>query len=91
MARITVQLPNLLAPIADADRIPLEANTVGGALQTLVELHPALRAHLFDESGSLRRHVLCFHNEKNTRWLDSLEVAVADDDTIRILQAVSGG
>ena len=73
MPRITVQLPSLLAPIVDTDRISIEASTVGGALQALVELHPTLRTHLFDESGSLRRHVLCFHNERNTRWLDALE------------------
>ncbi len=91
MPRITVQLPSMLATLVGEDRISLEATTVAESLQALVELHPALRTRLFDERGALRRHVLCFHNEKNTRWLDSLDVAVADDDTIRIMQAVSGG
>ena len=47
--------------------------------------------HLFDETASLRPHVLCFHNETNTRWLDSMAVPLADGDTVTILQAVSGG
>jgi molybdopterin converting factor small subunit len=35
--------------------------------------------------------VLCFHNRTNTRWLQSLDVPVAEGDTLTILQAVSGG
>jgi len=43
------------------------------------------------EKGTFRQHVLCFHNQTNVRWLDELEVPLADGDTIAIHQAVSGG
>ncbi len=75
----------------DARSIALTADTLGGALRGLVELHPALRIHLFDERGDLRQHVLCLHNQKNSRWFDSIERPVHEGDTITILQAVSGG
>jgi hypothetical protein len=39
----------------------------------------------------LRRHVLCFHNQENTRWFESLDRPVATGDVIMIIQAVSGG
>jgi len=98
VARVTVQLPTLLRRFAvDAGdtgsegSIAIEADSLAGALQKLVAAHPSLGVHLFDESGQLREHVLCFHNRTNTRWMDSLNVALADDDTITILQAVSGG
>jgi molybdopterin converting factor small subunit len=92
MSRVTVELPSLLAPVVGgAASIPVEGGTLTEALAALVERHPALEVHLFDETGGLRRHVLCFHNDTNTRWLDSLDVPVADGDTITILQAVSGG
>ena len=94
MARVTVELPSLLAPLFREEqegRVPVEAETVAGALRALIERHPGLRTHLFDETGSLRQHVLCFHNETNTRWGDALEAPLADADRIRILQAVSGG
>ncbi len=92
MATVTVELPSLLAPIVDGARsIALEADTLRGALDGLLERHPELGVHLFDESGGFRQHVLCFHNETMTRWMKSLEVPVGDGDVIRIHQAVSGG
>ncbi|MHC4415995.1 MAG: MoaD/ThiS family protein [Planctomycetota bacterium] len=92
MARVTIELPSVLSPIIDGGRsVDVEADTVTGALRALIERHPALDVHLFDETGELRRHVLCFHNRTNTRWLESAEVPLADRDTITILQAVSGG
>ena len=92
MASVVVHLPSLLAPFAGGrTAIPIEAETLRGALDTLVRAHPALAVHLFDESARFRQHVLCFHNQANTRWLDDLAVPVAQGDAITILQAVSGG
>ena len=92
MRKVTVHLPSLLGPAVNgAESVGVEGNTVAEALAALVARHPALKVHLFDESGSFRQHVLCFHNDTNTRWLESLDVPVAEGDTITILQAVSGG
>ena len=92
LARVTVELPSVFEPIlGDRRRIEVEADTLSRALAGLVEDSPVLSAHLFDETGGFRQHVLCLHNGKNTRWLESLDVPVADGDTITILQAVSGG
>ena len=71
--------------------VAVEAGSLADALRRLVDAHPPLAVHLFDESGGLREHVLCFHNETNTRWLDSLAIELAPGDRIAILQAVSGG
>ncbi len=90
--RATIELPTLLAPFAGGERsVGIEAPTLGAALAALVELHPALAIHLFDERGDLREHVLCLHNRTNSRWLPSLDVPLGAGDTITILQAVSGG
>jgi molybdopterin converting factor small subunit len=92
MSRVTVQLPSLLSPAVNgADKVGVEGGTVSEVLVALLDRHPALKVHLFDETGGFREHVLCFHNETNTRWLESLDVPVADGDTITIIQAVSGG
>ena len=92
MARVTIELPSLLESAVDGERtIGVEADTLGGALAALVERHPTLDTHLFDETGGLRQHVLCFLNGRNSRWLESHDVEVGDGDTITILQAVSGG
>jgi sulfur-carrier protein len=92
MVPVTVRLPRLLAGVVgDKLELALEAQTLAGALATLVERYPALGVHLFDETGALRGHVLCFHNDDNTRWLPSLDRPVAAGDVITIMQAVSGG
>ncbi len=92
MAGVVVHLPSLLAPVVGGSRrVEIEAPTVRGVLDGLIAAHPELRVHLFDESGDFRQHVVCFHNDTMTRWMDSLEVPVAEGDTVTIMQAVSGG
>ncbi len=92
MARVTVELPSLLSPMAGGARtLALEAATLSEALASLVALHPALDVHLFDETRKLRQHVLCFLNDENSRWLEGTDRALRDGDTLSIIQAVSGG
>jgi adenylyltransferase/sulfurtransferase len=92
VASVTVELPSVLSQVVDGrQRVRVEAETLEGALRALVRGLPALAVQLFDETGGFRRHVLCFHNGTNTRWLESLDVKLADGDTIRLMQAVSGG
>ena len=92
MAHVTVELPSLLSGILDGEtKVAIEARTLSEALHALTQRYPALDVHLFDETRGLRPHVLCFHNTTNSRWLDSLDVPLAEGDTITILQAVSGG
>ncbi len=91
MTRATVRLSYMLATVIGSGEVPVEGATLREALDELIQLHPALRVHLYDESRAFRRHVLCFHNQTNTRWLESLDVPLSPGDQIVILQAVSGG
>ena len=92
MARVTIELPSILATAARGQRsIALEARTLGEALARLGAAQPALYTRLVDESGAFRQHVLCFVNDQNTRWLNGKSVSLHDGDAIRFLQAVSGG
>lgn len=92
MPRAAVRLPSMLARfVGGAPSVPVDADTLAGALDALVRAHPELRPHLFDETGRFREHVLCFHNATNTRWLERLDQPLAEGDVITIMQAVSGG
>ncbi len=92
MGKVTIELPSVLGPVVDGDRtLMIDAETLPAALAALTDRYPALKVHLYDETGAFREHVLCFHNQTNTRWMDSIDVPVSDGDTITILQAVSGG
>ncbi len=91
VARVTLEVPTLLAPLLGGDRrAPLEAETLAHALD-LLRAHPALGRHVFDEAGAVRQHVLVFHNDTSTRWLTSLDVPLRDGDVLVVMQAVSGG
>jgi len=92
VATVQVRLPGLLAQILGGSKqIEVQADTLQGALDRLLVDYPALKVHLYDESGQLRPHVNLFYNDTNSRWLSSLEVPVHDGDTVTVMQAVSGG
>ena len=91
MGKVTVELPRLLVDVVGEERLQVEATTLRGALEALTSREPRLGPLLFDEAGAFREHVLCFHNGVNTRWLRDPDRAVADGDTLTLMQAVSGG
>lgn len=92
MAAATVRIPSLLAQVGDGRMsIPVEADTVSGALDALFAVLPQLRVHVYDETGEVRRHVAIFHNGSNARDAKRLAAAIAGGDVVTVLQAVSGG
>ena len=92
MAKLVVRLPAVLVQLIGGERtLEVSGTTLQQALDDLVRQRPALGLHLFDESGTMRRHILCFCNDVYTRGRDGLDVPVAEGDTITILNSVSGG
>jgi molybdopterin converting factor small subunit len=90
--QIEVTIPSLLADSAGGRRrFPLEAGTLAEALQRLLEEHPRLRPHLYDEAMRTRKHVLIFFNDDNVATIADRNVALRPGDRLLILQAVSGG
>ena len=89
---VTVQLPRVLADLTACEReIPVTGNTVAEALDDLVRRNPALGFHLFDDSGALRRHVLCFRNEVAIQSKAELAQALSAGDHLTLINSVAGG
>ncbi len=87
---VTIRLPRMLVELTGGDPfVEVTGDTLRSALDDLRRQRPGLEKHLFDESGALRRHVLCFCNDTHTRT--ELDMAVRPGDTITILHSVSGG
>ena len=92
MPGVTVQLPAVLAQMVEDQRLfEVSGATIGEALADLVTQRPGLRVHLFDESGGLRPHVLCFHNDEYARGLEGLGWPVSEGDRLTILNSIAGG
>ena len=66
---------------------PVEGATVGEVLRELERSRPALGGWILDERGRIRRHINVFVNGEQERE----GTAVASDDRIDVLPAISGG
>ncbi|HUJ44502.1 MAG TPA: MoaD/ThiS family protein [Opitutaceae bacterium] len=90
--QIEVTIPSLLADCAGGRRrFALEADTLADALRRLLEEHPRLRPHLYDEAMHVRKHVLIFFNDDNLAGIENRTMPLKAGDRLQVVQAVSGG
>jgi len=69
----------------------VQGATVLEALQDAVTQYPALKFHLFDSGGKVRRHINVFVNNQNIRELNGLETGLVESDQIILMASISGG
>jgi len=69
----------------------VHAATLGAALDAAFVAAPMLRHYVLDEQGHVRKHVAVFVNNEMIASRRDLSVAVADDASIMVIQALSGG
>ncbi|WP_313691061.1 ubiquitin-like small modifier protein 1 [Halorarum halobium] len=67
-----------------------DAETLAGALDVLLDTHPALADRVLDEEGELRDHVNVLRNGEPVRET-GLETPVASGDELALFPPVSGG
>ena len=88
----TVRIPTQLRPLTGGDgEVAATGTTVGEVLKALDAAHPGMGERLFDEAGKLRRFVNVFVADEDIRFLDGLDTAVIDGQTVSIVPAVAGG
>ena len=87
-----VRIPTQLRPLTGGDgEVAATGTTVGEVLKALDAAHPGMGERLFDEAGKLRRFVNVFVADEDIRFLDGLDTAVIDGQTVSIVPAVAGG
>ncbi len=69
----------------------VDGTTVGAVLDAYFTAQPAVRPYVVDERGAIRKHVVVFVNGEQLLDRTGLGQPVAADDTVHILQALSGG
>jgi sulfur-carrier protein len=92
MPEVSISIPTMLRDCTKGERIvKLEATSAKEALETLFVHYPLLKFHLLDNDGSLRTHLVIFHDGMPIHPLGSSDVIFTKNEEIHILQAVSGG
>lgn len=67
-----------------------DLGTVGDALDTVWQRHPALRDRILNEQGEIRQHVNIFLGDSDIKRSKGLDTPVGSNE-IHIFNAVSGG
>jgi len=90
---VTIHLSGHLKPLTgDAVEVNLPGDfaTVGNALDSLWQHHPALRDRVLNEQGEIRQHVNIFAGSDDIKRLEGLATRLSTDE-LHIFNAVSGG
>jgi len=89
---VTVRVPTTLRPLtAGVSEVEVAGSTLAEVLESLESQHPGFRSRILDDSGSLQRFVNVFVSDDDVRFLNGLDTAVTDGDTVSIVPAVAGG
>ena len=87
-----IKIPTAFRKHTDGQReIELAKSNVGELLAELIDRHPHLSTHLFDDQGQLLSFVNVFVNDENIRDLDGNETPVSDRDQVFLVPAMAGG
>ena len=88
---VTVRIPTPLRTLTGgADEVPADGGTVAEVIESLEASHPGMKDRLCDEKG-VRRFVNLYANDEDIRFLDNLDTALKDGDTLSIVPAIAGG
>ena len=88
---VTVRIPTPLRSLTGgADEVLMEGGTVSEVIEGLEASHPGMKDRLCDDKG-VRRFVNIYANDEDIRFLDNLDTALKDGDTLSIVPAIAGG
>lgn len=87
----TVELTKHLQRFCGAADAEVSGETIREVLDAYFAEQPKVQPYIVDEHGAIRRHVVVFLNGRQLVDRAGLTEAVADGDTIHIMQALSGG
>ncbi len=87
-----VFIPTPLRSYTDnRSEVLVDAEHVHAALAALVQAHPGLRDHLYDNAGAIRSFVNVYLNDDDIRYLPDDRRQLGANDVISIIPAIAGG
>jgi molybdopterin converting factor small subunit len=87
-----VKFPNPLKfYVGNQGEFEVNGSTVAELLENLIARYPALKPHLFDPRGDLRRYFNIFVNGTHIRDLDGMHTSLNKDDKVILMASAAGG
>lgn len=71
--------------------LEVPGETLGIALESVFERHPVLRGYVVDEHGTVRHHVAVFIDGQSITDKARLDLPLAAQSEVYVMQALSGG
>ena len=90
MATLKIPTP-LRSYTAGQVEVTVQGQTVGDAMEQLVQEYPSLRPHLYNGDGQLRPFVNLFVGENNIKDLQGVDTPIKEDDKIMLIPSIAGG
>jgi MoaD family protein len=89
---VEVKIPTVLRKHTD-DQAAVAANgtTIRELIEDIAGRFPEFREKVMTEGGDLHKFINVYANDEDVRYLQGMDTAVADGDTVSILPAVAGG
>ncbi len=69
----------------------VNGSSVAELIENILILYPALKPHLFDSSGDLRRHFNIFVNGIHLRELNGMDTILKKNDKVIFMASAAGG
>src|ERR1044071_7653714 len=89
---VSIYVPTALRNFTGGNEsVAVGAGTVAEALGALIEQHPNLKKHLYNDEGQLRHFVNLYVNDEDIRYLDKGDTRLKDGDTLSIVPSIAGG
>jgi molybdopterin synthase sulfur carrier subunit len=89
---ITVQIPSALRRhTGGTAKLTCAATNLNELFSTLDEKFPALKPHLRDHSGQIRRFLNVYVNEEDIRFLGGNGYVFQDGDEVLLVPSIAGG
>lgn len=89
---ITVQIPTALRRHTEGiGSLSCAAANLNQLFSALDEKFPALKPHIRDDSGQVRRFLNIYVNEEDIRFLGGAEYVFQDGDEVLLVPSIAGG
>jgi MoaD family protein len=89
---IQVKIPTVLRKHTDGNALlDASGSTIRELINDVGGRYPDFREQVVGKDGELHRFINVYANDEDVRYLQGLDTAVKDGDTVAILPAVAGG